>query len=108
MRSAGRCALNILRAAGKLIPFKRYLGRQLVALDQLANALINGFPDETMSSRFGRRKKNGDPAAKVMCDVLDVFEKDHCEKSIEDEAKHLGRVITEIPRGGSLSEVAKP
>jgi len=36
----------------------RYFKNLLIALDQGGNTLIGGDPDETISSRFGKRSKN--------------------------------------------------
>lgn len=87
---------------------RSYLYGILIGLDQLANTLIPGaFPDETLSSRLGRRIKRlrgKDPISNAVCDVLGAIEKDHCAISIEEtpegetDAHHLGRVIYEIPR----------
>lgn len=84
-----------------------YLFRLLIALDQGINAVLNGFEDETLSSRLGRRIKRlrgKDPLSNAACEILDKIEKDHCEISIEEtpegetDAHHLGRVIYELPR----------
>jgi hypothetical protein len=54
-----------------------------IAYDQLANAAFNGDPDETLSSRAGRKAREGNDAACKLCKWLDWFDKNHCEKSIE-------------------------
>ncbi|WP_394137420.1 hypothetical protein [Cytobacillus oceanisediminis] len=65
---------------------KRYFWNLLISLDQLANTLLGGFPDETISSRMGKRvRKKNCPVCKVICRILDLFDKDHCEKSIEED-----------------------
>lgn len=68
---------------------KRYIWNLLISIDQLFNALLVGDPDETMSSRMGKRviKKNC-KLCKVICRLLDLFEKDHCYKSIEKDEGH--------------------
>lgn len=65
---------------------KRYLWNFLIAVDQLINTILGGVPDETISSRMGKRvvKKNC-KVCKVICRILDLFEKDHCIKSIEED-----------------------
>lgn len=76
----------------------------LIGVDQLANSLCFGFPDETLSSRLGRGRKRGTTTGKVGCEVLDAIEKNHCSASIEEtpdgqtDPHHLGKVIREIPR----------
>jgi len=37
------------------VAIRNYLVRLLIALDQLANVILGGWPDETISSRCGRR-----------------------------------------------------
>jgi hypothetical protein len=56
--------------------------RIAVGFDQLANVSTNGSEDETISSRAGRSMEKGERWACVLCRLLDVFEKDHCRKSI--------------------------
>jgi hypothetical protein len=78
----------------------------LIGLDQLANTLFYGFPDETLSSRMGRRLKRKRRAleSEAVCAALDVIEADHCGQSIEEtpdgetDPRHLGRVNRELPR----------
>lgn len=62
---------------------KRYLFNILVALDQLGNALLNGDPDETISSRLAKLNRKGNKVGVIGCKVLDVFDKGHCERVIE-------------------------
>lgn len=66
-----------------LTNFWRYLWNLFIAVDQLVNTIFGGYPDETISSRMGKRARKGDKFAIHFCSVLDVLEKDHCEKSIE-------------------------
>ena len=63
---------------------KRYLLNLLISIDQFANAVTGGDPDETISSRFGKR--SGSNAFRKVIDA--IFGKGHTEKSIEpDEGK---------------------
>lgn len=74
----------------------RYIWNILIAIDQLANAMLGGDPDETISSRLGKfvRDNQEDTGFKglisnVTCELLDVIDPGHCQKSIEDdEGKH--------------------
>lgn len=65
--------------------------RLLLALDQLANVLLLGFPDESISGRLGRAHMSGRPKwyaqyGKVLVDwIFSPFEKDHCVASVEFE-----------------------
>lgn len=69
---------------------KRYIWNVLISLDQLLNTLFAGDPDETISSRMGKRARKGDRLGICVCKVLNFFDKDHCEKSIEtDEGKPI-------------------
>lgn len=60
----------------------------LISLDQLWNAIFDGNPDETISSRAGKAMLRGEGWACVLCKLLNTFQADHCLKSIEwDEAE---------------------
>lgn len=68
----------------------RYIWNILIAIDQFANTILGGDPDETISSRMGKliaeRKCR---LCKMICRVLDWFEIHHCQKSVEtDEGKN--------------------
>lgn len=54
-----------------------YLHRDLVALDQAANVITGGQPDETISTRAAIADTKGKLWGKVVSKVLDVFQKDH-------------------------------
>ncbi|TSE28246.1 hypothetical protein Tther_02247 [Tepidimonas thermarum] len=54
-----------------------------VSYDQLANAAFGGHEDETISSRAGKAAREGKRWACVLCRLLDRFDPNHCEKSIE-------------------------
>jgi hypothetical protein len=56
--------------------------------DQLVNAATGGSEDELISSRAAKASKRGEKWACVLCKLLHVLDKNHCEKSIEhDEGK---------------------
>lgn len=66
---------------------KNYFLDLLIAFDQLANTLLGGYPDETVSLRAAREKRINNKAwACVLCKVLDWFQKDHC--ALTEESKH--------------------
>lgn len=73
----------------------------LIAIDQLFNALLGGFPDETLSSRAYRRARNGNPFPACLIDTLFFWdregEKGHCELSFESERE--GRQLPPECRG---------
>jgi hypothetical protein len=56
----------------------------LIALDQLFNALLGGYADETLSSRAWRlyiKDKLSGKILKPLIDFLFFFQKDHCYNS---------------------------
>lgn len=57
------------------------LGPVLNLLLRPENGLF-GDPDETLSSVFGKNKKNC-KACRILCLILHFLDKDHCERSIE-------------------------
>ena len=60
---------------------KRYFWFLFIAVDQLANTVLGGYPDETLSSRMGKRPHC--PICRILCWFLNFIDKDHCVKSIE-------------------------
>lgn len=65
---------------------KKYLINILISIDQLANTLLGGHPDETISSRAGKYARRGSgwfPCQ--LCKLLNLFQKDHCIRSIEED-----------------------
>jgi hypothetical protein len=65
---------------------KRYIWNILISIDQLLNTLLFGSPDETMSSRMGKHVAKKDCLfCNLVCKFLNLFEKDHCKKSIEED-----------------------
>jgi hypothetical protein len=66
---------------------KQYLWNILVSLDQLVNTLAGGNPDETISSRMGKKlvKHEKCPFCMFVCKLLNYIQKDHCVKSIEKD-----------------------
>lgn len=72
-----------------------YLLGLAIALDQFANAVLAGDPDETLSSRAWRAEQKGRLLGRVFRPLIDwIFsplEKDHCRKSFESErdGRHL-------------------
>ena len=65
---------------------KNYVIQVLVAVDQLANAVLGGWADETLSSRSYRLhdKKFWFVAEKVI-NALFFFQTDHCKQAYEEE-----------------------
>ena len=73
--------------------FRQIPKNSLIAFDQLVNALLWGWPDETFSSRCWRLRKQNRlwSLARLMVDVLFFFDTDHCRTSFESErgGRHL-------------------
>ena len=60
----------------------------LIALDQLGNALIGGYPDESLSSHAWRNFVKGKRKwPKVLIDSILWFDKNHCEESYKSEVE---------------------
>lgn len=67
---------------------RRYLLNLLIALDQLVNALAGGDPDETISSRVGKREDGSERFWAAVIDRIFFWDRDHTRRSIEpDEGK---------------------
>lgn len=76
-----------------------WLFNVLVSLDQFLNVLLGpslnailkpvakfGYPDETLSSVFGKNVESGTcRACRFMCRMLHWFDKNHCQESIESD-----------------------
>ena len=62
----------------------RYFQNILISIDQLANTLLFGDPDETISSRVGKRlhRKGWDKAAFVIDNIF-FWQTDHSRNAIE-------------------------
>lgn len=66
----------------------KYLFNILVSIDQLANTILGGDPDETISSRVGKLRKKR-VWAEFIASILDRFDYKHSERAIEeDEGKN--------------------
>jgi hypothetical protein len=73
-----------------------YIHHLLIALDQLANALLAGYADETLSSRMYRYELKEKQLGKIMRPIIDTlffFDKNHCFNSYlsELDRRHLPR-----------------
>lgn len=63
---------------------KTYILNILIAVDQLVNTIFAGDPDETISSRAGK-KQDTHKWAFCLCWFLNKFDSNHCKKSIESD-----------------------
>ncbi len=64
---------------------KRYLRNILIAFDQLVNTLAGGDPDETISSRVGKREDGNERFWARVVDKLFFWDKNHSTKSVEPD-----------------------
>ena len=63
-----------------------YGKRTLIAVDQLINTLLGGWPDETLSSRCYRWARDGVRAwPRRVVDGLFFWQREHCKSSYESE-----------------------
>jgi len=86
----------------------KYLVNILISIDQLGNTLMGGDPDETISSRLGKIKRNNGgkipstkPLAKVIDWGLDKIDSNHSIDAIEEDegADEIKRI-----KGGKYRE----
>jgi len=63
----------------------KYCFNVSVSWDQTLNALLLGYPDETISSRAGKGRRAGKWYWTLVANVLDFIDKDHSENAIEDD-----------------------
>ncbi len=62
---------------------KQWALNMLIGVDQLANSVIRGDPDETISSRAAKSRARGKAWGCYLCKVLDYLDPDHCRNAIE-------------------------
>jgi hypothetical protein len=79
-------------------PILRYLLNILISLDQLANVILLGAPDETLSSRAYRARNK--PFGKItypLINFLFFWQDDHCKSAYESEIlrKEQGKYFSE-------------
>lgn len=69
-----------------------WLLQLLIGFDQLANALVGGYADETLSSRAHRMREKGQPYWRWtagMIDGLFFWQQGHCKRAFESELRRL-------------------
>jgi hypothetical protein len=57
----------------------------LIAIDQLGNALLNGYADETLSSRAHRWDLAGHSLPRRVINILFFWQENHCQGAYYDE-----------------------
>lgn len=69
---------------------RNYGHQLLIALDQLGNALIAGWADETISARAWRsRTKPRWGAARIAIDAMFFWQDEHCKQAHASELARL-------------------
>lgn len=67
---------------------RKYLLNVAIAVDQLLNTICGGDPDETISSRIGKRRDGAERFWAKIVDRLFFWQRGHTKNSIEtDEGK---------------------
>ena len=70
-------------------PLGRYAFNVLLGIDQLLNALLGGYADESISARAYRQRSNPFwQQAQLLIDLLFFWSPDHCERSYWAERNH--------------------
>ena len=75
---------------------KRYALNVLIGLDQWANAILGGDPQETISSRAGRQE-NTRFWARSLCRFLNWLEPNHCGNAAKNYPGHLDKDDSVLP-----------
>ena len=73
---------------------KLYLLNLLIGIDQFANVILGGAPDETISSRCWRHREHwaGWTAVVFIDWLFSWHEQEHCRKSFESGDRHTEEV----------------
>jgi hypothetical protein len=81
----------------------RYILTVLLALDQLVNALIGGYADETLSYRIAIAAQEGKQYGCVLCKLIELVIPGHCSLEKPSKAARLSRGATfHIPTQGGV------
>lgn len=71
----------------------KYILNILIALDQLVNTLVGGYPDETLSASAYLGEQQGKLFPRILRPVIDFifipFERDHCRKAAMAEINRV-------------------
>ena len=74
-----------------------YVMKVLIAVDQLANAVRGGHPDETLSAAAHRRHLEGRSGWRNLINTLFFWQEDHCLDAYINEMarKHLPKTYAD-------------
>lgn len=64
---------------------KRYIWNLLIAIDQLINAICGGDPDETISSRIGKRRDEAERFWSRVVDKIFFWQRGHTKNAVEED-----------------------
>ena len=65
-----------------------YARKILISVDQLGNAIIGGYPDETLSARAYRWRRDGKTAIPaIVINALFFWQGNHCYSAYKSEIK---------------------
>jgi len=65
-----------------------YVRKVATALDQLVNALFNGWPDESISARAWRWHRDAQRNwPRALINMLFFWQRDHCYSAYDNECK---------------------
>lgn len=73
-------------------PILFWLQQVAIAIDQLGNALLGGWADETLSSCAWRMERAGRPWGRItrpLIDTLFFFQPNHCRNAFECERQRV-------------------
>lgn len=74
----------------------QYVLNILISVDQFANVIFGGAPDETISSRLGRNY-DGSWMEKFV-NKLFFWQKDHCTEAIEPESHRENAIFKSLDK----------
>jgi len=84
---------------------KAYFHHIFVSFSQLANTLLGGHPDMTISASAWVRSQTGQgDKVRALMDALFFWEESHCQESFERDVRFASRVFhwqRQILRGGT-------
>lgn len=86
--------IPVTLAAIKFESLRRFRYGLWIATDQLVNAIHNGNPDVTVSSKVGYMAEHGSKTATAMAYIIDLLfyiairQENHCAVSIERDEEH--------------------
>lgn len=76
--------------------------RDLVAIDQMANVLTGGLPDETISSRLARAAEKHELIGEIGSKALDLVQSDHGAKAQAGDLERADAVARAEEASGGL------